>query len=444
MRIPIKGQIDKDLDSATVVEWYKKVGDEIKKDENVLHVETLKADVDLPAESDGVLADIVAQEGEDIIRPPEKPTGSWDAIFGWMETENTALIQPVSVSETVKEEVKEEIKKIDPPTIDSFPAVVRDKVEDKKEIGKDFIKAVPFARKRARELGVDLFSIQGSGPRGIITVRDVEAVSGKTSVKDTESQEEPAPKQFQEQEKSFIIVKQGIIARAIAENMESSKCIPHAGVSVRVNFWNIIKARKVAEPVLRAKVGPDASQYLRFEIIVIQGILKALSQKFESSYHDLNSCFGCKHFDFEGLKIFERINLGIACDHPAGLLVPVLLKMEGVSYKTIAERLHDLYQRLQKNKLKPREFKGGTFTFNNVGTIGADDGESIITHGQSCIFSFHRIDMDEDSPFYGYANLALRFDHRAHTRGAIPARFLNEVKKFIEEVDFEHYVLSEF
>lgn len=437
MRIPIKGQIDKDLDSVTVTQWYKKIGDEIKKGENVLHVETLKADVDLPAESEGILTDIVAQEGEDIIRPVKKPTGSWDAIFGWIETENIALTQPVSVSE----KVKEEIKKIDPLPIELPTAVV----EDRKEAVKEFIKAVPFARKRARELGIDLSSIQGSGPRGIITVRDVEAsVSGKTFAEDIQSQKESAPKQFKEHEEPFTIVNLGFIARAIAENMESSKCIPHAGVSVRVNFWNIIKARKAVESALSTKVGINALRYMRFEIIVIQGILRVLSQKFGSSYHDLNSCFGCQHFGFEGLKIFEHINLGVACDHPAGLLVPVLPKMEGASYKTTAERLDDLYKRLQKNKLKSSEFKGGTFTFNNVGAIGADDGESIIVHGQSCICSFHRIDMDEDSPFYGYTNLGLRFDHRAHTRGAAVTGFLNEVKKFIEEVDFERHVLSEF
>lgn len=428
MRIYIKGQIDKDLDSVTVVQWYKKVGDKIKKGENILHVETLKADVDLAAETDGVLLDIVAQEGEDILRPAEKPTGSWDAIFGWMETES------VSISEELKEEVKKEVKKIDTLPIAPLPVAI----EDKKEIGKDFIKAVPFARKRARELGVDLSTVSGTGPGGTVTLGDLEVAP--EGLRKKLEKVVPTPKESVSGQ--FRIVNLGIIENAVAENMESSKCIPHAGVSVRVNFWNIIKARKNLTRVLHEKVGDTAAVYLKYEIIVIEGILRLLSDKF--TYYVLNSCYGCSHFGFSGLKIFDHINLGIAYDHPAGLIVPVLSKMEGASFRVIAERLNDLYLRLEKSRVKPAEFKGGTFTFNNVGTIGADDGESIITHGQSCIFSFHRIDMDEDSPFYGYANLGLRFDHRAHTRGATPARFLNEVKKFIEEVDFEHHVLSEF
>jgi len=447
MRVAIKEQIDKDLDSVTVVRWYKNIGDSVKKGENILHVETLKADVDLAAEVDGILVEILASDGGDILRPSEKPTGSWDAVFGWIEAkkqielaELPAYPGPIHDPRLSKEYLKKrEVRISEKSEIPEKPEKEISKIEIKlSEAKDDFVKAAPYVRKRAKELGVDISVISGTGPDGLVMVEDLEHSPEKNLQTKVETAAFP-----ERTDESFKIINFGIVAQAIARNMQESwDCIPHAGTSVRINFWNIIKARNKLKPILQKNLGEKASLYLHFEIIVIEGILKALSQRFDKPFHVLNSCFGCRHFGFDGLKIFEHINLGIAYDHPAGLLVPVLREMEEANYRQIAERLDDMYRRLEKSRVKPAEFKGGTFTFNNVGAIGADDGESIIVHGQSCICSFHRVDLEEDSSFYGYANLNLRFDHRAHTKGALAIGFLKEVKRFVEEVDLEEHVLS--
>ncbi len=415
MRVAIKVQVDKDLDSIIVITWFKSVGNRIEKGENILHVESLKADVDIASPESGTIVEIVAHEGEEILRPQEKRTGSWDAVFGWIETH----APPPSEAREIKSAPREE------------PRALRTGTG---------IKASPLARKKASALGVDLGSVHGTGPDGRVTVGDVEHAVEPVSVS---SDADMAPAAVEHADDT--VEELGIVQQFIAQNMMVSwQCIPHAGAAVRINFRSILAAREAVRRTLAKMVGiEDARKYLNLDVVVIEGILCAL----RGESRTLNSCYGCEHFtDTIGknkIKIFGSIHLGIAYNHHTGLLVPVLKSMENVAYRVIAERLDDLYTRMRENKVKPQEFRGGTFTFNNVGVLGGDTGQSIIIHGQSAISILNRIERDAASPWYGYGEFALRFDHRPHN-GGNALRFLAAVKEFVERIDFYEHVLAGF
>lgn len=437
MKIAIQEQVEKDIDTVTVVTWYKKIGDCVKKGEAILHAETLKGDADVDAPVDGVLAEIFFPDGEMIPRPSDHGVGSWNAVFGSLEAEGTS--QSVIAKEIHKEQVvvapREKAQPHSDMAVDSFVPP-----DDSLPIPR-VVKAGPQARRMAREFGVDLTKIEGRGPRGIITVEQVLAASNKKISAASISGEKPDVRVSSEEVAGYRDSPLSMVRRVIAENMElSGKCIMRqaAGCSVRVDFRNILNIRTKLKRALAERFGEDdAEKYLRPEVFVVDGILRELREDSRT----LNSCFGCTHIGFEGIRVFDAVNLGIACQHPAGLVVPVLKGFNGASYREIADRLDGLYKKVQSGGLKSSDMNEGTFTFNNAGALGADDGESIIIHGQSAICTFYKIERESGSPFYGFANLALRFDHRVFD-GFEAVRFLSGVKKFVEDTDYGLYVQS--
>ena len=262
------------------------------------------------------------------------------------------------------------------------------------------------------------------------------------------------------EEEAFVIEPLGMVREAIAKNMAiSHKCIPVVSSGVRVDFRDMLQLRESA-PIwfFGPKIGREAAtKYLRPEVLVIEGVMRALEGKFRA----LNSCYGCGcddlgpkgietgHFKFEGVKTFRDVNLGVSYhlgvrdDPETPLLVPVLHRMNGASYREIADRYSALREKMEKKDARAADFRNCTFTFNNAGVLGTDDGKSIVSHGQSAICSLSRIETDPVSPLYGFAMLSLAFDHRVHS-GAYAASFLLFVKRFVEETDFKGHVLSQF
>ncbi len=390
----------------TMVEWRKNVGDTIRAKEVIAIAALSKAEVDVESSEDGVLVERCA-EAEDIVPRPDDAAGDWDAVVGWIET--GAVAEKVDVIEASEEKV------------------IIPKHQD------DFIRAYPHVRTIAHERGVDLARVKGSGPEGIILLKDLDGAAKEPS--NIESRDQIMRRLGAD----YVIAPLGAVRKQIAKNMELSwRCIPHAATSVRVNFLKLIAARAKAQ---NSRKYPEIKKYLRYEVVVIDAMLNALVQDFRK----LNACYGCEHLDFEGIKYFSRISLGVAFDRASGLLVPVLHHIENDNYGIVAERLDDLSRTMRENKITPDMFKDATITFNNVGAfrknkdstelIGSDDGKSIIPHGQSVICSLHHVETDETSPWYGLASLSASFDHRVHDGGII-IRFLNAVKEHIENKDF--------
>ncbi|MDO8625748.1 MAG: 2-oxo acid dehydrogenase subunit E2, partial [Candidatus Diapherotrites archaeon] len=358
--------------------------------------------------------------GEEIkwTRPADK-VGSWTPIFGYIieeaSGETRETMSPIPATSPPKPEPREPtvLEKPAPAKPDLPKASLPDETSGMPQVHNRPL-AAPRVRRVAKERGIDLVSVEGSGPNGTITLSDLEKFSSRENPRQAEHRDDTenvstAPAETD----AFVIEPVGKfdLRNAIASNMElSARCIPHASTDVCIDFRRILEAHRLLEWMAsQGEINLDlARKYLRPEIIVIEGMLRALGSK----HRKLNSVWGCEHFDFRGLKVWKSINLGIAYQTPRGLLVPVLKGMEGSPYRVIGDRLFDLYERMERSAVPPAEFKNGTVTFNNVGAIGGDGGKSIIVHGQSAICSLHRVERDIASPFYGFTTLGTSFDHR--------------------------------
>lgn len=419
MKIALTMRAGKDDAIVEMVLWHKNIGDRVKKGELVGIAKISKAEVDLEASVDGIFIERCAEvDGEPIPRPDEA-NGDWDAVCGWIETatENHVVMPDEKNILALVTPASPERKDLATQSV-GIAAVAM------KVLCPKFTRAYPLVRQEAKKRNLDINMITGSGPEGIVLLKDLIDVAVSSTAN---------------QKNDYVIRPLGVVRKTIAKNMELSwRCIPHAATSVRVNFRTLIEARTRAKNIGHYA---EIKNHARFDVVTIDAIIDALCD----SFAELNSCYGCEHLGFEGIKHFSHINLGVAYNHSSGLLVPVLHNIETANFGTIAERMDELARTMHAGSLKPDMFKDATFTFNNVGAfkksedssefIGSDDGISIIPHGQSVICSLHRIVTEEKSPWYGYASLGVSFDHRAHD-GAVIIRFLNVVKEHIEQSDF--------
>lgn len=447
MRYPIGVVVDKDVDEAIIIEWYKNAGDGVREGDLILHYESLKADADVSSKYTGILVEITAAVGSSITRPPEKPSGGWSFIAGWIEADESPfnkekISRPATERSEAAGPTEASPERIPAPKTDTEPtdkvrgALEKEPIQKPVSLSADQgagVKASPFVRKRAKELEIDLSKISGSGPDGSVTVEDLERFQASDKqAPPPPLKEEIRPPQKPETkdiEPEFDLIELGAIRKAIAKNMEKSwREKPHAATSVLINFDNVMKQREELKKLLQ-KFGDDAvRKYTRLDIVVIEGMIRTLEAP---AFAVLNSCF-----TREGIKQYRHINLGIAVADDRGLLVPVIKTIEGASYRTIADRFDDVYVKLKNKMLRPHDFRGGTVTFNNPGALGGYRGFSIIQPNESIIISLHAI-------IEGRAELSISFDHRT-CDGKEAIEFLKYIKRFVEMVDLKTHVLAQF
>ncbi len=473
IKIPAGGYT---IEEIKIVGWNKNIGDLVREGEVLLNYEADKAEMEFNSLLQGVLVEILPGDEGIFRRPevrPEDQKGGWSALVGWIETEEKVtreLVTSNKEEEKSNQEMREEraidnkeekvvqtpvktseaemptaelpiLEKSEGETIaKSHIQVLPTVPEEDWSPDRSFVGASPFVRAVARDKGVNLSKVKGSGPRGLVLLADV--INFIESKKGAPKLENAKTEILQETEE-YIIEPLSSARKAIAKHMEASKCIGDAPQhAVIVNLKHIIHAKLFAKwnGLYDAIPQDKAKKYLRPEIIVIEGMLRAL--RIEKN-KILNSCFGCEHFEFKGRKIFKNVNLGIAYGLAPNLKVPVLHKMQDASYKEIVEKVDDLYTRIAKGKWRPEEVSGGTITFNNVGALGGIFGKSTVTHGQSAICVLHGIKKNgKRYPHdYGDAFLSLSFDHREFD-GLEASGFLEDVREFIEGVDFVDYVIK--
>ncbi len=260
------------------------------------------------------------------------------------------------------------------------------------------VRAVPLVRKLAKTLGVDLAAVTGTGPNGQITRRDVEAAAQAESVAAHTPSGEP--------------VALSATRKAIARNMARSWAeIPHVTVWGPADGTRLLAAQKAAN-------GP-------LEALLVRAVVPVLTE-----FPDFNA-----RFDTD-LVHSPTIEIGIAIDTPAGLVVPVLSDAGGRSPQELGAELERLIAAAQDRSLTPAELTGNTFTISNVGAVGGGYGTPIIPHGTTAILSVGRAKDDVVVRNNAIAiapliPLALSFDHRV-IDGASASRFLNRV---IEEIE---------
>ena len=429
------------MTEGTLVAWKKKKGDKVSAGEVLAEIETDKATMEWEAPEDGMLTEIYVEEGGKV------NVGDKIAFIGGEDEEAPKEEAPAKKEEKKPEEAKatekepekkEEKKKPEEREEKASTAEKKEEKEvDKKseaEVEKPApkidkgeearVKASPVARRIAAELGVDLSSVNGTGPEGRVTETDVRSAAKS---KTTSAPQKPAAVA-----KPASTVKAGEGARIqlsgmrkiIAQRLvESLGPVPHFYLNIDIDAGPLMAAR---EELKSAGEDADAAK-----ITVNDFVLKAAVQA-AVKVPRVNASF-----DGDTIVQYADVDLGIAVAIEDGLLTPVIRAAQNKSLREISELAKDLAHRARNKRMKPEEFQGGTFTVSNLGGMGIDSFFAIINPPQGFILSVGLITKtavvdDSDQIVVGHRmNLGMSCDHRV-IDGALGAEYLKALRQLLE------------
>jgi pyruvate dehydrogenase E2 component (dihydrolipoamide acetyltransferase) len=321
-----------------------------------------------------------------------------------------------SKEETPTTEEKEE-KKAAPPKAQKKaesekPAPKIEKAEEAR------VKASPLARRIAAELGVDLSSVNGTGPEGRVTETDVRAAAKSKSA--APATKVPAAVKAGESARIQLSGMRKIIAQRLVESLGP---VPHFYLDIDIDAAPLMEAR---EELKSAGEDADAAK-----ITVNDFVLKASVQA-AVKVPRVNASF-----DGDAIVQYADIDLGIAVAIEDGLLTPVIRAAQNKSLREISGLAKDLAHRARNKRMKPEEFQGGTFTVSNLGGMGIDSFSAVINPPQGFILAVGRITKvpvvdDCDRIIVGHSmSLTMSCDHRV-IDGALGAEYLKELRHLLE------------
>ncbi len=363
-----------------IIEWLKEVGDPLQQDEPVVMVMTDKATVELPAPYPGTLAKKYFNAGEISIK--DKPLYDIEVLAG--------------VEIAKRSERKVEAPKKEPVMAAATPASAG---------GKGL--AAPPVRKMARNLGIDLSGVTGSGPGGI--VRRADLAQGQSPIT-----------RFSDDEIQPLQGLRAIIAERMAE---SHRLIPDFSYFATMNATRLVKMRQKNKEEA-AKEGIKLT-YMPFFIRALALTIK--------EYPQFNSSFDAAQRE---IAIHKQINIGVAVKTPLGLIVPVLKGVEKMSFHDVIRGYDDLIKRALTHKLDPKEMKESTITISNFGTVGGVWATPIINYPEVCILGLGRIEKrpkvcNGEIVIRDLLNLSWSCDHRV-VDGDQCASFSNHFSQLLE------------
>lgn len=412
--------IGEGIHEGTIIKWMVKPGDNINEGESLVEVETDKVTTEIPSPRTGKILELKGKAG-DIIHVGDVFVTidlSGDGTVEVVEEETAGVVGEVIAS-----------SEMIPPSTEG--QITKTVVEEKKKV-----LATPVARQMAKDLGVDIAKIIGTGPNGRVMKEDIQkAAHVKTVepkaeiVKPLETVKTPvvAPTPVVHEGEKVERVPLTRIRKTIAEQMEVSRfTIPHTTAMDEIDISKLVDFRKKYKDILKEE---DVNlTYLPF---IIKAVIVALKQ-----FPEFNSSL-----DMEKNEIIYKYfyHIGIATDTERGLMVPVLRDADKISIVEMAKAIDDLSSRAKENKAQLHELKGSTFSVTNYGSIGGHFGIPIINYPESAILGIGRvvkkpIVKDDEIVIASILPLSLSYDHRS-IDGASGARFLNVLKELLSDPD---------
>lgn len=361
----------------TVVKWFKKEREEVKKGEAICQVETDKITSEVESPSDGYIIKIIVDEGiEEKVLLPICIIGGKEELENYKESAGSTAVPD--------------------------------------DTG---IKISPLARKIADENNIDIRSIAGTGPDGRILKEDVIALLNKR-IPDNKREKERSIVESSEKKEALSGVRSVIAGRL----SESKRNIPHVYFKSTVNASEILKLKHQ----LSQKVEAGTGRKLTINDIIIKGVGKALEE-----FKEINVSL-----DNDRIIYHNDINIGIAVNSPKGLFVPVIKKANTLNISEINEKSGKLIEKVKEGKLAYEDMQGGTFTVSNLGAYYIDEFFAIINPPESAILAVGRV---EDKPCVEdgavvakpLMSICLSADHRV-IDGALAAQFMKKVKYLLE------------
>jgi pyruvate dehydrogenase E2 component (dihydrolipoamide acetyltransferase) len=408
------------METGKIVEWSKSPGDKVEKGETVLVVESDKADMDVETFYDGYLAVIMVQAGE------EAPVGSAIALIAETEAEIEEAKKQAAAHAGggTKPEAAAPVAVTAPVEV-STTAVASNGSSNNTSNASGRTVASPRAKKLAKQLGVDLKSLQGSGPYGRITAGDIEQASGKPVSAPSATPARVAtvaPKAVAAPQISVPVtpgetVPLNTLQKAVVQNMMTSLQVPIFHVTYTINtdaldrLYKQIKSKGVTMTALLAKA--------------IAVTLK--------NHPVVNA-----RYSQDAISYNAEINVAVAVAMPdGGLITPVLRNADQMDIYSLSRTWQDLVARSRSKQLQPDEYSTGTFTLSNLGMFGVDNFDAILPQGQGSILAVGGSKPQmvvDDSGMMGVKRqmkVNITSDHRI-IYGAQAAAFLKDLATLIE------------
>lgn len=421
------------MTSGMITQWLVSEGDTVKKGDPIFSIETDKIVSDVESTASGTILKILVPAGEEakIMEPccyvgeqGEKLPDAAEGVAAAVEKNAQAPVTRAPDS---------------PPAEEAAPPAGR-------------LLATPYARKLAKDFGIDLTTVKGTGPNGRIQKRDVLFMQESGRVRIT-----PAAKKLAEEtgvdyanisgtgpngrvqkedvlaavrapeivsDAECILKPMSAMRKTVARRLaESKQTIPHVYYEDEVDATGLIAARELFQNAALKKNGNK----LTYNDIILKAVATALSE-----FEDINA-----QLQGENIAYFRHVNLGFAVSIPNGLIVPVIKNAEQKSVAELSREASQLTDKARSGRLRPDEFTGGTFTVSNLGGYGLESFHAVINPPESGILAVGAIHkkpvvVNDTIVIRPMMRIAGSLDHRL-VDGALAAQFMARVKQLLED-----------
>ena len=410
------------MEEGTILTWLKHVGDEIAVGDELVEIETDKANMAYEADEAGTLTEILAQEGETL------PIGSPIARIGDGDSANGQSARPAGPVSDTSPAPTGAGPASSPPTGGAKEADAEGQAAPEKSEDGERVKASPLARRLAEDKGLDLGALHGSGPGGRIIKHDVEEAEAPGSAA-------PAPSTQPEGAGAATPAAGGTakgdtetrelnkLQQTIARRMAESKATaPHFYLTIEVDMGKAVEARAAIKAATK-----EGDVVPSFNDMIVKACAIALREfpKANGGYRDGR------------FELYSRINVGIAVAGSEALVVPTIFDADKKGLRQIADDARAVAAKVRDGSVTPPELSGGTFTVSNLGMFEIDEFDAVINMGQAAILAVGAIReqpavRDGEIVPARLMKATLSCDHRI-LYGAEGAEFLARVKQLLEE-----------
>lgn len=418
--------IGEGIAEGTLLKWLVQEGDTIKEGQSVAEVETDKVTTEIPSPKSGKVVQLKFEEG-DVIEV--------DEVFIVIDTQTSQGQVESSQDPPQKEVVKEETAGVVGQVIASseeIPPSTEGQDSSPQGEGKRVkVLATPVARKLAKDLGIDITTVKGTGPKGRVMKEDIKSAAHRKQDQiiahpiETSIQKPKAIEFKEDSDERVERIPLNSIRKTISKQMELSKfTIPHTTAMEEIDITKLVALRrKYKERLLEGGI------HLTYLPFIIKALIFTLKEYpiFNASYDTEKQELILKHF----------YHIGIATDTERGLMVPVVKNADAKSILELSKEIKEVTGRAKENRVELQELRGGTFTITNYGSVGGLFATPIINYPEIAILGLGRI-VERPIVKSGEIHVAhvlpvsLSFDHR-FIDGAGGSRFLNTLGELLED-----------
>jgi pyruvate dehydrogenase E2 component (dihydrolipoamide acetyltransferase) len=392
-------QLGETVSSGKITNWFKKVGDTVAPGDDLFEIETDKTSMEVPSTVAGVLAEIKVGDGI------EAPVG---AIVAVILTKGTPPAPRPSLVQSAAPSIE----------LDPFNEVRTPRGHYGPARLSSGIVVTPLARRLAKEHGIDLAAVSGSGPRDRIVKADIERARAHAIVAEVPAMTAVPIGDYTEIPLTNI---RKIIARRLTE---AKQTVPHFYLTIDVAIDKLLALRTEINDSLAAQ---NIDAKISVNDFVIRGVAIALR-----NVPAVNASF-----TETAIRQYRDVDVSVAVATPDGLITPIIRRADGKTLLQISNEMKALVARVRAGKLRPEEFQGGGFSISNLGMYGVKQFQAIVNPPQACILAVGAGEQRAvaSGGTLGVATLmtcTLSVDHRV-VDGALGGRFLQAFKTLLED-----------